>query len=390
MRRFNRYLLTSVVTRGQSGSPRLSPRMSCVIAFALVIAGCGSGAGNVARLSAESIPRDKASKFLCGSGSMPKPSPGPGGCRNKAPHGGDAFEAVEVRGWITWVAPGSNNADPDYHYDIRLDPDNPPRVLSGPRAGEIIPLSLIIHPGNLIEAVEEGNRLRQFRHPDNNNVYVGNNLKIEIHGWDKNRWGAVPIDWIAADDIDGDPNIFWPFHPRHPLDFQPGDIQVDHYVRLVGTLWEDNPHQYGKCWDGADEGGHGWYELHPVDFMAMFNDFAPAPPQNTAQVIAACNAGIVDVNISPPSPQPAGKAPRYEEVIRVNEDTIRSVSTHSTHITVHLDVGDRFWAYYRVYWGDPTPTPSPTPPRPCPRGQKCCEPANGGCLKCVPTNASCP
>lgn len=265
---------------------------------------------------------------------------------HKARHRGNAFEVVEVRGWITWLAPGSFNDDPDYHYDIRLDPDNPPRLLTGPRAGDIIPLSLILHPGNLIEPVEEQyHRLPQFRHPDNSDVFVGNNLKIEIHGCatgvqqeepanrtlcsaSTNSPETVPTDWVAADDVDGDPIIFWPFHPRHPLDFQPGVIEEGKYVRLVGTLWEDDPHEFGRCWDDEDEGGHGWYELHPVDFMAMFEDFAPNPPQSTAQVIAACSAGEVDVDLRPPDPQPAGTVPRFEEILRVNEGTTRRFTTH--------------------------------------------------------------
>jgi hypothetical protein len=340
---------------------------------------------NLEILGAESIPRDKASSFLCGNRN--KPTPGPGSCSHRTPHGGEAFEVVEVRGWISWVAPNSNNRDPDYHYDIRLDPDNPPRVLSGPRAGETIPLSLILHPGNVIEAAET-DRLRQFRHPENDRVFVGNNLKIEIHGWDRRRWGPVPRDWVAADDLDGDSNIFWPFHPRRPLNFQAVEIREGQYVRMVGTLWEDDPHNFGRCWDDENEGGHGWYELHPVDFMAMFDEFAPNPPSSTAQVIAACNAGMVNIDLRPPSPQPTGMVARFEEVIRVNENTTRYVTTHSDHITVHLDVGDRFWAYYRVYWGNPLQPPA-TPPR-CPIGQKCCEVLNGRCSQCVPTNSSCP
>lgn len=361
-------------------------QVSCVIAFVLGLSGCGSGLSNVARLGADSIPREKASTFLCGNWRKPTPGPGatptPGGCTHRAPHGGEAFEVVEVRGWITWGASSSNNADPDYHYDIRLDPDNPPRLLTGPHAEDIIPLSLILHPENVIEAAEDDTiyerreKLRQFRHPDNSDVYVGNNLKIEIHWWDKTRWGAVPRDWVEADDVDGDPNIHWPFHPQRPLDFQPGEIHEGDYVRMVGTLWEDEPHNHGRCWDDEDEGGHGWFELHPVDFMAKFNDFAPNPPQSTAQVIAACRAREVEVDLRPPSPQPAGTVPRFEEILRVNEGTTRRITTHSDHITVHLDVRDRFWGYYRVYWGSPLPSPptsTPSTEEPCrPRQSRSC------------------
>jgi hypothetical protein len=120
--------------------------------------------------------------------------------------------------------------------------------------------------------------------------------------------------------------------------------------------------------------------------MARFDDFAPAPPMSTGQVIAACDAGKVDVDLRPPGPKPFGMVPRFEEVVRVNENTTRSVTTHSDRITVHLDVGDRFWAYYRVYWVPSTPS---TPPL-CPSGQKCCGTANGKCSQCVPINSSCP
>jgi hypothetical protein len=123
----------------------------------------------------------------------------------------------------------------------------------------------------------------------------------------------------------------------------------------VGTLWEDDPHSFGRCWGEDDEGGHGWYELHPVDFMAEIPTFEPVPPKSTAQVIAACDSGEVDVDLRPPGTQPAGMEPRYEEIITVDEDTRRSVTTLADRITVHLDVGGRFWGYYRVFWGPAPP-----------------------------------
>lgn len=233
---------------------------------------------------------------------------------------------------------------------------------------------------------------------------MGNNLKIEIHGCatgapqpdaptpcsaSTNDAQTVPADWVAVDEIDGRPDIWWPFHPRQPLDFQPA-IQEGDYVRLVGTVWEDDPHNHGRCWGDDDEGGHGWYELHPVDFMGKLDSFEPNPPRSTASVIAACSAGQVDVDLRPPDPQPAGAGPHYEEIITVNEGTTRSVTVHPDRITVHLDVGDRFWAYYRLFWGSPIPQPDPPMPAACPRGQMCCESGDDGCSLCVPSDRSCP
>jgi hypothetical protein len=121
--------------------------------------------------------------------------------------------------------------------------------------------------------------------------------------------------------------------------------------------------------------------------MARFNDFAPTPPISAGQVIAACSAGTVDVDIRPPGPRPSGMVARFEEVVRVSENTTRSVTTRTDRITVHLDVGNRFWAYYRVYWGAPPPS---APPIECPIGQKCCGTTNGKCFRCVPANTPCP
>ena len=162
------------------------------------------------------------------------------------------------------------------------------------------------------------------------------------------------------------------------------------YVRLVGTLWEDDPHDLGRCWDGPTEGGYGWYELHPVDCMGRIELFAPTPPRSTARVIAACGAGDVEVPLSPPGPRPPGMVPRFEEVVRVNERTTRRFTTRPGSVVVDLDVGGRFWAYYRVYWGDSLPPPPPSRPRTCPTGEKCCEPVAGGCARCVPINRACP
>jgi hypothetical protein len=388
-------------------------RLSLALAGIVATAGCASTLGDLSVIGAESIPRDKPSTFICGN--KPKSPPGPGECTHRTRHHGEATEVVDVRGWITWAASGPNNADPDYHYSLRLDPDNPPTILSHPTrpelVGTIVPLSRILHPGNLIEAVEEGG-MRDLRHPDNDDVFVGNTLKIEIHGCatggvdpgtpnrvlcsaGTNDAQTAPVDWVAVDEIDGDARIFWPFNPQQPLTSQPGPIQVGDYVRLVGTLWEDDPHQHGRCWGDDDEGGHGWYEVHPVDFMGKIPSFEPAPSQSTAQVIAACASGAVDVDLRPPMPRPPGAEPRYEEVITVDEGTRRSVTTHSDRITVHLDVGERFWGYYRVYWGaapPPTNPPPPTDPPPahCPRGQRCCEPVAGGCALCAPVGSPCP
>jgi hypothetical protein len=319
------------------------------------------------------------------------------------------MEVVDVRGWITWAAGAPNNDDPDYHYTLRLDPDNPPKILSHPTrpelVGTIVPLSRILHPGNLVEAVEEGG-MREFRHPDNDDVFVGNTLKIEIHGCatgtrdpelpnrvlcsaGTNDAQTVPADWVAVDEIDNDARIFWPFDPQRPLTSQPDAIQAGDYVRLVGTLWEDKPHEHGRCW-GDNGGGHGWYEVHPVDFMGKIPSFEPQPPQSTAQVIAACDSGAVDVDLRPPMPQPAGTIPHYEEIITVDEGTTRSVTTHADRITVHLDVGGRFWGYYRVSWVA-APSPTNRPLARCPRGQQCCEEeADGSCAVCAAADGSCP
>jgi hypothetical protein len=65
---------------------------------------------------------------------------------------------------------------------------------------------------------------------------------------------------------------------------------------------------------------------------------------------------------------------------------------HSDHITVHLDVGDRFWGYYRVYWDNPQPPPPPPPPQRCSASQQCCGTVNpdGSCDDCWPRGRPCP
>src|SRR5262249_6974165 len=133
------------------------------------------------------------------------------------------------------------------------------------------------------------------------------NIKVEINDWEMRSppgWNgvwqpnarpphcavstpgaSVPAGWQTFDRHAGErgfaPGNHWIFDPTRPGAPAGPDLKVNDYVRIVGTLWEDEPHNKSDCWaEGATHAGisfdghnfgRGWFEIHGVDFMALLS-----------------------------------------------------------------------------------------------------------------------
>jgi hypothetical protein len=215
-------------------------------------------------------------------------------------------------------------------------------------------------------------------------------VHVEINGWGpsitpgrKRPLPTTPLErarfegWVtSASAPPGKERVLFPFDPFHPPSAN-GDtaLSAGDYVRMVGMLWEDEPHvtdggngrDEGKdakgCWkDGPHDlgdWGRGFFEIHPVDYLAIL-----APPEHTdaLEMFAICGNGTLDRMIRPAGPRPRPNA-SIGYVEHVDTSFSFSQSYNSDRVTVlndgirvHVTVGDgdrrgkKFKAAYHVFW----------------------------------------
>ncbi len=376
-----------------------------------VVLGCtgcqsNSGAGAIAGAllyAADSTTQVKPSDVFCGN--FVKDSTR--SCTSKATDGNGnrpAHERTEIRGWIIGVdgpdSPG--DLENEYRFRVLLDYGWTPAT---PAADGIFPLNTpeainaAITPHNAIFFGQNDAGNGPAMIDSNPKVWGGTRaavLHVEVNGWGPARMGHAPPpnDWVTfAPGSAGDQNvnggnagtkIGWPFDPSNPLgtgtlDACDPSLANCAYVRLVGTLWEDEPHIHDGsdaqkdakgCWHGGATGqgsfGRGYFEIHPVDFMARVQ---PTNPHNeTLAVVAMCDSSTVDHDFFPPGPAPsAGMTVGFQELTDDSFTVWRSVTTPNVgdrvtvfpdHIHVHVHVetgglfghGAKFKALYRVFW----------------------------------------
>jgi hypothetical protein len=224
------------------------------------------------------------------------------------------------------------------------------------------------------------------------NVWGGSHavaVHVEINGWGpafSGRDRPLPTTqlervrfegWVtSASAPAGKESVLFPFDPFHPPStIGYTDLSKGAYVRMVGMLWEDAPHErdggnggdQGKdakgCWkDGVhDLGDHGrgYFEIHPVDYLAILD-----PPEHTdaLEMFAICGDGTLDRIIRPAGSRPGPNASiGYREYIDTSFSFSRSynrdrVTVLNDGIRVHVTVGDgdrrgkKFKAAYHVFW----------------------------------------
>jgi hypothetical protein len=253
-----------------------------------------------------------------------------------------AVEKVEIRGWIQNVEGFSEPKDSEYAFNVTLDLDWDKSPCAAPGItpiNSLDALSMAIAPysqsaqawgGPVTTSNGRGNALG-----GPNSIVI----HVEINGWegrsppgwngvwhpDKNPQcqadtpgSGVPPGWMTFDRHTGENNFHtgshWIFDPSRP----PGtpanaDLKAGDYVRIVGTLWEDGPHDAAKavpCWAEGSTNvgvqGRGWFEIHGVDFMAVLSSAVPSsradrpavgshPPEkaSTFSVLTLCNGAQV-------------------------------------------------------------------------------------------------
>jgi len=264
-----------------------------------------------------------------------------------------AQEHVEIRGWIVGVdgpdTPGQHPEN-EYRFNVLLDHGWTPATPSG--AG-IFPINTpeainaTITPDNVIwfgqndsangPAVLDSNGTRRW---GGTRAAV---LHVEVNGWGPARMGQAPYpdDWkdfsrnqdtnVKVNGPNANTLVGWPFDPTNPLGTGPLDVCDQSltncaYVRLVGTPWEDEPHvrdgtdavkDAKGCWNSGATGqggfGRGFFEMHPVDFMARIQ--RNGARTETLGLIVMCGTSAVDRDFSPPTPPPSpGMTIHFQEI----------------------------------------------------------------------------
>lgn len=180
-----------------------------------------------------------------------------------------AVERAELRGWITEPS-APDQPEGELHFLLIPDFGWTPR-------------SPGVRPMNRVED------LMQVVTPMGDTELGG--IKVELNLWGPMRICGIaatearvyfergrfcdefrtrrPADWCFPTSV---ANIFAPFdleNPPHHSATDPGRFRAGDYVRIVGTLWEDDAHG-ASCWKapGSHSAQRGWLELHSVDFMA--------------------------------------------------------------------------------------------------------------------------
>jgi IPT/TIG domain len=342
-------------------------------------------------------------------------------CRSKATDAQGnrpAIEKVEIRGWITYIDGFEDDGD-EYVFNVRLDLDWDPSAC--PSAGitsinSLDALSQAITPHNLARIgggqIVSSNS-KGFAYGGSESLVV----KVEVNDWEgrsPSDWPGVPgagvLDGWQPYDNSGQKGYksgrHWIYDPLRPPGTPAGAVlKVNDYVRIVGTLWEDDPHTSDSsnahdaqvCWDegfnhtGISFDGHtfgrGWFEVHGVDYMAiLWPAEAPKPPRppetaSTFSVLSLCGgARVTDWPIyapggTPPTPDaevdsqiryiPDFNAGDADPRLKVDNQTDRTGDTSGVRVSVGVpnftdangqQRNGKFMALFRVFWKIPPPT----------------------------------
>jgi hypothetical protein len=211
-------------------------------------------------------------------------------------------------------------------------------------------------------------------------------IKIEIDGWERGGriptggspsrdYGPAPAGWVAGTGPGSDPYVRWPFDPYRPLgNAGVGPLKDGDYVRIVGTLWEDQVHGSSgvtSCWQDGPTIGRAHMEIHPVDYLARVVPAVRAQPSTYTALTLCDNASINAMDIMPPAGGPPGAPIGLERMI-VGDFTTQTTSPPLSFETladrVRVTVGapnwqdssgshkGKFFALFRVFWNVPCPT----------------------------------
>lgn len=340
------------------------------------------------------------SHVYCGNEHKNLP-PHPGGCVGKAidENGGiPAQEQVEIRGWLVDDLRFCDPAEVcfsvllDYGWEQKTDPQKvfaistPERIVNA-----LTSVNIIVFGRNPARVGAFSSRLQT---DPNLHAWGGRNaavIHVEAMGWRRESEQQTPADWNAFVSPDGHA---WAFNPLRPVAFpaRQKNIGPGDYVRIVGTLWEDEGHYDNSignggsnlegvdhsdpeskiagdakaCWHAGSinqgTAGRGWREIHPVDFMAALD--TPTQHKDAFQVITLCGAGEITHTIKLPSnsrPSPTAHI-SFKETIHTfttfRDIETKTVTPTADGVDVHIKLkgrglfgGDpKFFAGYHVFW----------------------------------------
>ncbi len=344
-----------------------------------------------------------------------------GVCRPKAPKG-KAQEKVEVRGWVFRIKEGGagwTDGNEEYAFDLLLDYGWMPETKDVYPINSIEAINSAITPHNVIlfgfsfppssplfDPYWQGPQMSSMLDTDGK-VWGGPEamvVHVEVNGWSADgrmKGNQVPSDWMA---MEATPGVYWPFDPSNPPSEKSIPLREGDYVRLVGTLWEDEPHIYpwnpfrsnygdnrgGEIgntakadWDEGSTKGRGWFEIHPVDFMARiddpgilyhFQDNISSALRSAFEIITIIGETKFIRDIRPPGkPLFQDSTVGFEEFIDGDFTVYPSIGIGTdavgSHEVIKMDDmiqvrvstkkgsfwghGAKFKAAYRVFWIDP-------------------------------------
>jgi hypothetical protein len=314
-----------------------------------------------------------------------------------------AREHVEIRGWIVGTgefkdAENDQNVNEEYPFSVLLDFGWTP---ASPAAENLQPINTLqqissaITPHNAISFGVGPQGIGSTLLDPAGRIWGGRGslvIHVEVNGWfpagtprDRRMHGRrQPDDWIP---LAATPGVFWPFDPENPPGIGSGILKLGDYVRVVGTLWEDAAHHESGgtggdrgedakgCWcsgttgDCEDAAGRGYFEIHPVDYMARIDPPAQSPA--TVEMISICDSASIVREISPPGPRPAQAVGiDFEKILDPAFTVHRSIRRDEAAIVgdkLRVEVavetggpfghGAKYKALYRVFWRDASGAP---------------------------------
>ncbi len=308
---------------------------------------------------------------------------------------GQQVQVIELHGWLReglkeTGCEGENDSGPTWNYRFELD--------TGWAEQAGISLRDLFYPGDL-------NHQQDDPHVDTDNRVEGKPMiKMELTSWDpKLHTEPVPKGWELNSLCPK--QSYWPFNPVNPLNL-PEELQLDDYVRVVGSLISDAPHQTDGT-HGGNRNDHWdisptnkspkeddpnnparWTEIHSPDLIEAIDKRVPLETVRGLTLHSNCFAPLIDCDIvgmteiiQPPGPKPAWAksvgvkeailfGTNYKTIVEGNETRTGANITHEGDaVNIRIAVQGvppftaepgKFAAIYRVFWS-PNPPPSNQP-----------------------------
>ena len=334
---------------------------------------------------------------------------------------GKEIQLLELRGWLRDIGGGSNVDAPslykcagngaDMHYGLELD------IEWAEQVG--LDIHKLLRVGNIVTGLENHNQLLHPAIPFNYSKAVSiPMIRVELNswGWTCHFPGTMPADWVS-NVMPDKPNIFWPFPPykTYPVGEENKNIwqrgfELDvrgPYVRMVGSIVTDNPHDDGGWrhflangeWSDVvfrwgsnpkTDPNHParWAEMHPPDYLESLPyktpvivtrgvGFSALPtqtemlefdifPEADGIMKPSQNSRVTfSESTGPESVFPRGR----------NNDNGIFITKFDDHIHVKASIqgstdllgsSGRLKSIIKIWWEQYTPIPAPPPPPPRP------------------------